>query len=397
MWINTLSESINISRERKNFISLGNNEDNLYGVYRIITSSQWAIELELITDILCVNLDDISVLEGVENLKHTTIVSGKHLRWEWKLQYIAGKNVDETRLWEDFVRVSTGTFEFIETPSPSWKSRYHIPIVHRGRTGYQQNWDQSTTTAWGALDIHLQQESLREAVEESSVLWVNIKGEYELCLPYLDGMDEKILREWMEKAIETFLKEGGKYDLMCSQELATKWDTNLIEAWKYAREVFWRNFHGKEEHKFSAENLKEKLLEIKEKKRYSFRISHILNQEEMDTRKIWLQLTHFSLKSDTEDHSGNYWMDYTDHSVHAFRVETDIQYPEGFIPLFRFYSESWVQLTRYPRVENLAKESRLWETQLLKNPTSIDYKPVPFLMTAAKETVSFKRKIREIL
>ncbi len=73
-----------------------------------------------------------------------------------------------------------------------------------------------------------------------------------------------------------------------------------------------------------------------------------------------------------------------------------MEYPEGFNPIFRFYSESGVHYQRNPRIENLIGKT---DTTDLKNPASIDMKPVPFLQKFARQIVEgrTKRKIKTLI
>lgn len=352
------------------------------------------ITLEVIQDILCVNLEDISQIQWLKQFPDMTIVSGAELRKTGKLKYLGGKKLSEELLDKDFSRVSTGTIEIIPAKNKKWDTNIHIATVHRGRTGYHANWDQRTTTAGWVLGSDVIIESLREAVEESSMLGINAQWEYELCLPTIDNIHKHQLIYWIDNAIKTFLSPDWKYDLMLSKEEATKWNEQLKEAGAYARKVFLRNFHGNEKYKFTAEEFWMILQEIKNNKRYSFRKSEALNQKQIDILWIGVKLQKFQISEGGMIKDGIFWLDddKTVHTPHAFRIIGNIEYPEWFTPLFRFYSESWVQYARNPRIENL---KRWINTTGLSESSSIDMKPVPFLVKFAQEATS--KKINTIL
>lgn len=44
--------------------------------------------------------------------------------------------------------MSVGTIDIVESTNiEKGEKHIHIPTVHRGRTGFEPNWDQRTTTA----------------------------------------------------------------------------------------------------------------------------------------------------------------------------------------------------------------------------------------------------------
>lgn len=383
--VNVSNSSHSIQEQRESLIKLWSNEDNLYWVYRRINTTDSSISLEVVPDIVCVNLDDYSKIQGIDNCPDITIVSGAELRKSGKLKYLAWKILPEWVLSQDFSRVSVGTIELIPAKNNKWDTNWHVATVHRGRTGYKENWDQRTTTAGWALGGDLHKESLREAVEEGWMIGINAKWEYELCLPTIDSVDNWEVRNWMNLAIDTFLSTNGKYDLMLSKEWATQWDPVKIEAWEYARRVFSRNFHRiDKKYRFGAEKLWEILQDIKTNNRYSFRKSETLNQEQIDSLWIGVKLQKFRVQEGDTVREWMFWADddKTSHTPHAFRIVSNIEYPDGFTPIFRFYSESWVHYARNPRIENASGKI---DTQWLQNPSAIDMKPVPFLAKFAQE------------
>lgn len=389
---NNIENLPSLTEQRNSLIKFGKNEDHLYGVYKRVITQDGSIVLEVVPDILCVNLEDISQIQWLKQSPDVTIVSGAELRKTGKLKYLAWKDLSESFIDRDYSRVSVGTIEIIPAKNKKWDTNIHIPTVHRGRTGYQEHWDQRTTTAGWVLGADLAIESLREAVEESSILGMNAEWKYELCLPTMDNIDENQLIHWMDNAIDSFLSTNGKYDLMLSKAWATKWDEQLKKAGTYARKVFWRNFHGNEKYKFTAEEFGTILQEIKNNKRYSFRKDDTLTQEQIDALGISIKLQKFQISEGKMVKEGLFWLDddAVSHTPHAFRIIGNIQYPKWFTPLFRFYSESWVQYTRNPRIEN----TRRWiDTTGLKEPSSIDMKPVPFLSKFSKEAISEKVNI----
>lgn len=385
---NAFENQLSVENQRNALIRIGNNEDNLYGVYERKEVQNGSIALEVVPNILCVNLEDISPIQWLEQFNKITLVSGAELRKTGKLKYLAGEAIPESLKEKDFSRVSVGTVELIPAKNIWWKVNWHVATVHRGRSGYPANWDQRTTTAWWALGSDLHLESLREAVEESSMLGVNANWEYELCLPTMVGVDESQLTHWMDLAINTFLNTNGKYDLMLSREWATLWDPQKVAAWEYARKVFSRNFHGiDKKYRFSVEKFWEILREIRNNGRYSFRKSETLNQEQIDAMWIGVKLQKFQVSEVGLMKEWMFWVDddKINHMPHAFRILSNIVFPEWFTPIFRFYSESGVHYARNPRIENARGGIT---TDGLKVGSSVDIKPVPFLAKFAIESTS---------
>lgn len=391
---------------KEGFINFGKNEDNLYGIYIpreqkidekwvFVPASSGAIEFDLMPDVVCVNLSDITVLEWVEQFgKDITILDWWDLR-KGNITVIAGKPLNEWYKNLKLLRMSVGTIDIVNSTNKKGEIHMHIPTVHRGRTGYEQNWDQRTTTAGWALRSDLSTDALREAVEESGILWVNKDGVFELCLPAIDGVNRGTIEHWMGYAIDTFLSSWGKFDRFV-WKWSEKWNKKELEVSEYAKKVFWRNFHGNTE-KFSPGVLKSILLSIKDWKRYSYRTSRTMNRSDSLIQNLWDEnFRKIIIHEWDSSHAWDFWIDNDPTAFHVFRIETDIILPEGFEPMFRFYSESGVHYQRNPRIENLIGKT---DTTQLKNPASIDMKPVPFLQKFARQVVEGKtrRQTNEIL
>ena len=387
---------------KENFINHGKNEDNLYGVYLpreqkigekwgFIPSTSGTIEFELLPDVVCVNLSDISLLEWVGIFGNDiTILDWWELR-KWNIKELGWKPLNQKYRGLKLLRLSVWTIDIIESTNSKGETHMHIPTVHRGRTGFPHAWDMRTTTAGWALRSDLAAESLREAVEESGVLWINKDGEFELCLPTIEWVDHTTIEHWMDYAIDTFLSTGGKFDRFIGKGWDGKWNEKEIEASEYAKKVFARNFHWNTE-RFSPGVLKTILLSIKEWKRYSYRTSRNMNRADELVQDLWREnFREVTVHEWDVPHTWTYWIDNDPATFHVFRIQTDIKYPDGFQPIFRFYSESWVHYQRNPRIENLTGEV---DTTGLENPSSIDMKPVPFLQTFARQAVEGRTRRR---
>lgn len=392
---------------KERLLNYWKNEDNLYGVYMprqqqvdanwvFSPSSSGTIYFDLLPDVLCVNLSDISPIEWLEEFgKDITILDGGELR-KWNIKLLAGKNINEDYSELKLLRLSVWTIDIVNSKNKQWKEYIHIPTVHRWRTGFPHAWDMRTTTAWWALHADLTTESLREAVEESGIIGINKNGDFELCLPELEWVNRWMVEHWMNYAIETFLKHGGKNDLFMGNEAAHKWNIELIKAWEYARKIFSRNFHWSTE-KFTPWVLKTILTSIKEWHRYSYRKSRNMTMSDELIQDLGSEnFRDIAIYEWNKVHGWTYWIDNDPATFHVFRIQTDIVYPEGFNPIFRFYSESGVHYQRNPRIENLIGKT---DTTQLKNPASIDMKPVPFLQKFAQQVVEGKtrRQTNEIL
>jgi hypothetical protein len=384
---------------KESFINHKKNEDNLYGVYmpreqkvgdtwEFTPSKSGNIEFDLLPDVVCVNLSDISPIEWIEKFwKDITILDGWELR-KWNIKVLAGKSLNEKYNGLKLLRMSVGTIDIVNSTNQKGETHIHIPTVHRGRTGYSQNWDQRTTTAWGALRSDLATDALREAVEESGILWINKDGEFELCLPAIEGVNSGTIEHWMSYAIDTFLSAWGKYDRFTGKY---GWTQTEREAAEYAKKVFSRNFHWSTEN-FSPWVLKSILLSIKEWKRYSYRTSRTMTQADELIQDLWAEnFRKVVVHEGNSSHGWDFWIDNDPAAFHVFRIETDITLPEWFQPIFRFYSESWVHYQRNPRIENLTGNT---DTTGLNEPSSIDMKPVPFLQKFAKQVVEGRTKKR---
>ncbi len=389
---------------KEGFINHGRNEDNLYGVYMpreqkidekwaFAPASSGTIEFDLLPDVVCVNLGDLSPIEWIEKYwENITILDGGELR-KWNIKVLAGKPLGERYSGLKLLRLSVGTIDIVTSKNKKWEEHTHIPTVHRGRTGFPHAWDMRTTTAGWALHGDLSTESLREAVEESGMIWVNKDGEFEICLPEIEWVNRGTVEYWMDYAIETFLKSWGKHDLFIGKEAGHKWNEDLKKAWEYARKVFGRNFHWSGE-KFTPWVLKSILLSIKEWKRYSYRKTRNMTASDEIVQDVGSEnFREVIVHEWNKSHGSKYWIDNDPSTFHVFRIQTDIEYPEDFKPIFRFYSESWVHYQRNPRIENLTGET---DTTGLKNPSSIDMKPVPFLQKFAKQAVEGRTKRRTI-
>ncbi len=385
---------------KERLINYSKNEDNLYGVYlprqqkvdanwAFSPSSSGAIEFDLLPDVLCVNLSDLSPIEWLEEFgKDITILDGGELR-KWNIKLLAGKAPSEIYSGLKLLRLSVWTIDIVNSKNNQWEEHIHIPTVHRWRTGFPQAWDMRTTTAWWALHADLATESLREAVEESWIIGINKDGGFEICLPELEWVNRGMVEHWMSYAIETFLKKGGKYDLFMGNEVAHKWNPELIKAWEYAKKVFNRNFHWSTE-KFTPWVLKTILTSIKEWHRYSYRKSRNMTLSDSLIQEIGSEnFRDVTVHEWNKVHGWTYWIDNDPATFHVFRIQTDIEYPQGFTPIFRFYSESGVHYQRNPRIENLTGNV---DTTGLENPTSINMKPVPFLEKFARQVVEGRTK-----
>ncbi len=393
-----------LSAIKMGFIRHGKNEDNLYGVYvprqqqldegwAINIWSSGSIEFDLLPDVVCVNQTKLDWIEWVDLFwDDVTILNWLELR-KWNIVVVWWKPLDERYNHLKLLRMSVGTIDIVESTNiEKGEKHIHIPTVHRGRTGFEPNWDQRTTTAWWALHGDLATESLREAVEESGILWINSKGEFELCLPEIEGVGREIIEQWMNDAIEKFLSDGEKYDRLMGNGWASKWNPKELEASVYAKKVFDRNFHWNQEFQFAPWVLKTILLSIKEWKRYSYRKSRNMHLSDQLIQDVWEEnFREVTVHEWGKSQSWTYWIDNDPATFHIFRIVTDIEYPEWFKPIFRFYSESGVHYQRSPRIENLTGNT---DTTGLKVPSSIDMKPVPFLQEFARQVVEGRTKRR---
>ncbi len=390
---------------KEGFINHEKNEDNLYGVYvpreqkvgekwEFTPSSSGVIEFDLLPDVVCVNLKELDGVEWVELFwNDVTILNWLELR-KWNVVVLAGKPLNEKYKNLKLLRMSVGTIDIVDSTNARGETHTHIPTVHRGRTGFPHAWDMRTTTAGWALRSDLATDSLREAVEESGVIWINTDGEFELCLPAIEWVNSGTIKHWMNYAIDTFLSPGKKFDRFTGKGWSEKWNKEELEAADYAKKVFSRNFHWNQEYSFRPGVLKTILLSIKEWKRYSYRKSRNMTFSDEIIKDVGSENFREVIVHEWEkSHGWNFWIDNDPATFHVFRIQTDIEYPEGFRPMFRFYSESGVHYQRNPRIENLTGNT---DTIGLRTPSSIDMKPVPFLQKFAEQVVRWRTKRRAL-
>lgn len=60
---NNIENLPSLTEQRNSLIKFGKNEDHLYGVYKRVITQDGSIVLEVVPDILCVNLEDISQIQ----------------------------------------------------------------------------------------------------------------------------------------------------------------------------------------------------------------------------------------------------------------------------------------------------------------------------------------------